>query len=63
MGGTEADPQPLAGNRIGTLHLGKVTGSFPAQVLAARDVIYDFLTASPIWTTLMDEHGMDDPTL
>lgn len=62
MGGTETDPQPLPGNKIGVLHIGKVTGTFPGKVLAARDVIYDFLTASPIWTTIMDEYGMDDPT-
>ncbi len=55
IGGTEENPQPLPGNKIGTLHIAKVTGTFPAKVLAARDVIYDFLTASPIWTTIMDD--------
>lgn len=62
LGGTEDNPQPLPGNRIGTLHIAKVTGVFPAKVLAARDVVYDFLTSSSIWTTIMDDYGMDDPT-
>jgi hypothetical protein len=62
LGGTESQPQPLPGNRVGTLHIGKVTGSFPQKVLDARDVVYTFLTASPVWTQIMADHGMVDPT-
>ena len=62
LGGTEKDPAPLDGNRVGTLQIAKVIGNYPQKVLDARDIIYDFLTASPIWTQIMDEHGMDDPT-
>jgi len=62
MGGTVDNPQPLPGNRVGTLHIAKVEGDYPPNVLAARDLIYDFLTASPIWTQIMADHGMDDPT-
>jgi hypothetical protein len=62
LGGTESDPKPLPGNQVGTLHIGKVTGSFPQKVLDARDVVYTFLTTSPIWTQIMADHGMVDPT-
>ncbi|MGD8884631.1 MAG: hypothetical protein PVF34_03350 [Gammaproteobacteria bacterium] len=62
MGGTEAAPDPLPGNRVGTLHIGKVTGSFPQKVLDARDLVYTFLTASVVWTQIMADHGLVDPT-
>jgi hypothetical protein len=62
MGGTADEPKPLKGNKVGTLFIAKVSGEFPAKVMAARDVVYDFLTKSPIWTKIMAEHGMDDPT-
>ena len=62
LGGSETDPQPLPGNRVGTLHIAKVAGTFPQKVLDARDLIYSFLTASPIWTQIMADHGMVDPT-
>jgi|GEM_PF-670004 len=62
LGGSESEPQPLPGNRVGTLHIAKVSGSFPPKVLGARDLVYDFLTKSPIWTQIMAEHGMIDPT-
>jgi hypothetical protein len=62
LGGTEADPKPLPGNKVGTLHIAKVSGSFPQKVLDARDVIYTFLTSSPIWTQIMADHGIVDPT-
>ena len=62
MGGTADEPKPLPGNKVGTLFITKVSGNFPAKVLAARDVVYDFMTKSPIWTKIMAEHGMDDPT-
>lgn len=52
----------LSGNRIGTLHIAKVVGAFPQKALDGRDLIYNFLTSSPIWTQIMDDHGMDDPT-
>jgi hypothetical protein len=62
MGGTETGPDPLPGNQIGTLHIAKVAGEFPQKVLDARDLIYDFLTSSTVWTQIMADHGMDDPT-
>jgi hypothetical protein len=62
LGGTESDPKPLPGNRVGTLHIAKVAGTFPQKVLDARDLIYNFLTSSAIWTQIMADHGMDDPT-
>lgn len=62
LGGTEEAPQPVAGNKIGALHIAKVSGTFSDKVSGARDLIYDFITASPIWTQIMDDHGMDDPT-
>jgi hypothetical protein len=62
LGGTETNPQPLPGNKVGTLHIAKVAGTFPKKVLDARDLVYDFLTASPIWTQIMKDHGLIDPT-
>jgi len=62
MGGTETDPDPLPGNQVGTLHIAKVAGEFPQKVLDARDFIYDFLTSSTVWTQILADHGMDDPT-
>lgn len=52
----------LAGNRIGTLHIAKVNGTFSQEVLEGRNLIYDFLTTSPIWTQILADHAMDDPT-
>jgi len=62
LGGSETDPKPLPGNRVGTLHIAKVAGTFPQKVLDARDLIYSFLTVNPIWTQIMADHGMVDPT-
>lgn len=62
LGGTEKYPEPLDGNRVGTLFIAKVIGDYPDKVIHAREIIYNFLTASPIWTQIMADHGMDDPT-
>lgn len=62
LGGTEEAPAPLPGNKIGTLYIGKVTGSFPPKVLAARNVVYNFLTSSSsAWPAILNAHGMDAP--
>ena len=60
-GGTAPETE-LAGNKVATLFIAKVTGTFPQTVLDGRDLIYDFLTASTIWTHILLDHGMDDPT-
>lgn len=52
----------LPGNRIGTLHIAKVVGEFDQKTLEGRDVIYNFLTTSPIWSQILADYGMDDPT-
>jgi hypothetical protein len=62
MGGTAEAPQPLPGNKIGTLFVAKVSGTFPAKVSNARDLIYNFLTTSTIWSQILADHGMIDPT-
>lgn len=62
MGGTAEDPQPVPGNKVGTLFIAKVDGTFPTKVLNARDLIYNFITSSTIWTQILDDHGIDDPT-
>lgn len=62
LGGTEDNPQPLPGNRVGTLHIGKVIGNFPQKVIEARNLVYNFLTTSPIWSQILEDHGMVDPT-
>ena len=58
LGGTVADPQPMLGNRVGTIHIAKVNGSYAKKVNDARDVIYDFLTTSPVWEQILIKHGM-----
>lgn len=61
MGGTASDPLPLPGNRVGTLHIAKVNGSFAKKIRDARDVIYDFLTADPVWEQILISHGLLKP--
>lgn len=58
LGGTVANPQPLAGNKVGTIHIAKVIGSYAKKVNDARNDIYDFLTTSPVWEQLLIKHGM-----
>lgn len=52
----------LAGNKIGTLHIAKVNGTFSQAVLDGRDLIYNFLTTSTIWSQILTDHAMEDPT-
>jgi hypothetical protein len=52
----------LSGNKIGSLCIAKVNGGFSHEVRKGRDLIYDFLTASPVWTRILADHGIDDPT-
>ncbi|MFW2372755.1 MAG: hypothetical protein ACN4GM_06495 [Gammaproteobacteria bacterium] len=58
LGGTELDPQPIPGNKIATLKIAKVKGVFSPEVKKARNIIYDFLTTSPIWIQILEDHGM-----
>ena len=61
MGGTAEDPQPLPGNKVGTLHIAKVSGSFAKRTKDARDEVYNFLTIDPIWTQILADHGLTTP--
>lgn len=61
LGGTYENPVPLAGNRIGTLHIAMVEGSFAKKVNDARIKLYDFFTTNPMWATILAEHGMIKP--
>jgi len=58
LGGTVENPQPLPGNRVGTIHVAKVSGSYAKKINDARDDIYDFLTTSPVWEQILIKHGM-----
>jgi len=58
LGGTVANPVPLPGNKVGTLHIAKVNGSFSQKVSDARDIIYNFLTTDPVWEQILNSHGM-----
>lgn len=58
LGGTAADPQPLLGNRIGTLHIAKVNGSYAKKINDARDVLYNFFTNDPMWEQILIDHGL-----
>ena len=61
LGGTYMDPAPLPGNKIGTLHIAMVEGSFAKKVNDARIKLYDFFTANPMWGTILEDHGMVKP--
>ena len=58
LGGTVTNPQPLPGNRVGTIHIAKVNGSYAKKVNDARDDIYNFLTTDPVWEQILLKHGM-----
>lgn len=51
----------LPGNRIGTLHIAKVNGSYAKKVNDARNTLYDFFTTSPIWKDILTGYGMTTP--
>jgi len=62
MGGTAENPMPVAGNRVGTLKIAKVNGTFSNEVKLAADIIYDAMTtAGGVWETILIEHGMVFP--
>ena len=58
LGGTARNPQPLPGNKIATLFIAKVNDTYDQKVLDARNLIYDFLTTSPVWEKILIGHGM-----
>ncbi len=60
LNGNIATPE-LPGNRVGTLHIAKVNGSYAKKVNDARDILYDFFTTSPIWLQILADHGMTPP--
>ena len=57
LNGTVPTPD-LPGNRIGKLHIAKVNGSYAKKVNDARDILYDFFTSDPMWTKILEKHGM-----
>ena len=57
LSGTVPTPD-LPGNRIGKLHIAKVNGSYAKKVNDARDILYDFFTSDPMWTKILEKHGM-----
>ena len=61
LGGTYENPVPLAGNRVGTLHIAMVNGSYAKKVNDARIKLYNFFTTNPMWATILAEHGMIKP--
>ena len=61
LGGTYMEPAPLPGNKVGTLHIAMVEGSFSKKVNDARVKLYDFFTTNPIWGTILADHGMVKP--
>jgi len=58
LGGTITHPAPLPGNKVATLHIAKVTGIYSRKVNHARNVIYRFLTSSPVWEKILASHGL-----
>lgn len=57
LNGTVPTPD-LLGNRIGKLQIAKVNGSYAKKVNDARDILYDFFTSDPMWTKILEKHGM-----
>lgn len=58
LGGAVDNPQPYDGNKTGTTYIAKVNGSYAKKVNDARNNIYNFLTASPVWEQILLKHGM-----
>ncbi len=62
LGGTEENPVPMAGNKVGTLKIAKVNGDFSTEVSLAADLIYSAMTTSGgVWEIILNDHGMDFP--
>lgn len=61
LGGDELTPIPSPGNKVGTLHIAKVNGTYAKKVNDARDKLYNFFTTNPMWGTILEKHGMMVP--
>ena len=61
LGGDEMNPNPSPGNKVGTLHIAKVNGTYAKKVNDARDKLYNFFTTNPIWGAILEKHGMIAP--
>ncbi len=59
-GGSVDDPQPLPGNRVGTLFAIRINGAWNARQLAARELLLDALQSDD-FTVILESFGMDRP--
>ena len=50
------------GNRFGTLRVAKVLGHTDPDVLAAQDFVFDFLVNSTVWTQILIDNDLVDPS-
>lgn len=61
LDGSTGPSEDVNGNKIGKLFIAKVIGKYNKKVNDARDLIYDFLTTSPVWEAILNEYGMVVP--
>ena len=57
--GTFENPK---GNRFGTLRVAKILGHTDPNVLNAQNYVFDFLINSPIWTQILNDNELVDPS-
>ncbi len=57
--GTVNNPK---GNRFGTLRIAKVLGHTDKNVLKAQDYVFNFMVSSPVWTKILNDHELVDPS-
>jgi hypothetical protein len=60
LGGSEFDPQPLPGTKIGTRFVVALKGDWSPKQLAAREALIETLM-SPDFTAALAEHGLKRP--
>lgn len=50
------------GNRFGALHIAKVLGHSNPAVINAQDALLDFFVHSPVWTKILEDNHLLDPS-
>jgi len=57
--GTRSDPK---GNRFGALRIAKILGHDDSNVQQAQDAVFDFFVNSPVWTQILNDNYLEDPS-
>jgi len=57
--GTVDNPR---GNRFGILRIAKILGHSNPAVINAQDALFDFFVHSPIWSKILKDNDLVDPS-